>query len=211
MLRSKLTNLSCRSENAAVEAEILPVLVRRFQKLFQAVLTNRDEKSFGTGIEGEGVKTIENNPLKPIKMTLVKWNNRNRSMFPSIWQEFDRTFGTPWTDKTHSSNTPAVNVKEGDASFTVEVAAPGFEKGDFNIELNDNLLKISSEKEFKTEDENEKFTRKEFSYSHFERSFFLPDNVNEEEISAKYEAGILNIEIPKKKEAIKKLKEIKIA
>lgn len=144
-------------------------------------------------------------------MTLVKWNNRNKAAFPSIFDEFGSSmFKDPyWAD--FETNKPAVNIKEGETSFTVEVAAPGFDKQDFNIELNDKTLTISSEKEAKNETENEKFTRREFSYSSFKRSFSLPDNVDGDKITAAYDSGVLNIEIPKKKEAIKKLKEIKVA
>lgn len=144
-------------------------------------------------------------------MKMIKWNNRNNGMFPSLFGDLETSIGGPWMSNYANTMLPAVNVKEGENSFSVEVAAPGFEKKDFQIELHDNTLKISSEKEHKQEEESEKFTRKEFSYAKFERSFFLPENVEEEGISAKYDSGILKIEIPKKKEAIKKLKEISVS
>lgn len=96
---------------------------------------------------------------------------------------------------------PAVNVKETETEFSVEVAAPGLQKENFNIEVNEGILTISAEvKTEKSEtDEKSRFTRKEFSYSTFKRTFTLDEeSVDTENIVAKYENGILNISIPKK-------------
>jgi HSP20 family protein len=109
------------------------------------------------------------------------------------------------------SNMPAVNIVEGKEDFRIEVAAPGLEKNDFKIDLDNNVLTIISEKEMKSEEKDDQYMRREFSYSSFSRSFALPDSVNEEKISAKHKDGVLTIHIPKKEEAkVKPVKEIKI-
>ncbi|MGA8854672.1 MAG: Hsp20/alpha crystallin family protein, partial [Christiangramia sp.] len=98
---------------------------------------------------------------------------------------------------------PAVNIMETEDSFNVEVAAPGMNKEDFNIELDKDVLTISSEEknENETTDKNGRFTRKEFSYSTFKRAFSLPDSVDSAKISAAYNNGVLEIALPKKEEA----------
>lgn len=120
-----------------------------------------------------------------------------------------------FTPKQFSNSTPAVNVKEDEKQFTLEVAAPGLMKDNFKVELEDNLLTISAEQKSENTERNEKakFTRKEFSYSTFKRSFTLDEEtVDAENIEAKYENGILNITIPKKvkTEEEKKAKTISI-
>jgi len=138
---------------------------------------------------------------------------RKRSTFPNLVDEF---FGRELfpgflfeTDKMFS--TPAVNVIEGKEDFRIEVAAPGLDKSDFRIELDHNVLTVSSEKEQKSEDQDEHFMRKEFNYLNFSRSFSLPDIANTEQISASHKDGILTITIPKKDEAkVKPAKQISI-
>jgi len=118
---------------------------------------------------------------------------------------FDRFFSNDVFNRDYSeTNTtlPSVNIKETKDKFGVEVAVPGFNKKDFNIELNNNELTISSEKEEKHEDKvGERYTRREFSYQSFKRSFTLPDSVDGEKISAKYTNGVLHVDIPKREEA----------
>jgi len=97
---------------------------------------------------------------------------------------------------------PAVNVKEDADGYALALAAPGYGKEDIEIKIDDNILTISSEKkEDNVEKEGEKFTRKEFKYAAFKRTFTLPDTVDATKIGANYENGILNISIPKKEEA----------
>lgn len=110
---------------------------------------------------------------------------------------------------------PAVNVKENEKEFSLEVAAPGLQKENFNIEVNEGILTISAEtKTEKSEtDEKSRFTRREFSYSTFKRTFTLDEeSVDAENIVAKYENGILNISIPKKVKTAeeKKIKTISV-
>lgn len=111
-----------------------------------------------------------------------------------------------WNNSNFSnsgSSIPAVNVRESQDSFEVEMAAPGMAKKDFRIELDNNLLTISSEKKNENEHkEGERYTKREFSYQSFQRSFTLPkDVVDVDKIQARYEDGMLRLSIPKKEEA----------
>lgn len=99
-------------------------------------------------------------------------------------------------------NVPAVNIIEGNDDFKIEVAAPGLNKKDFKIDIDRNVLTVSSEKkEEKKEKDEDKFMRREFSYSSFSRSFTLPDSVDEDKVSANHKDGVLTVTIPKKEEA----------
>ena len=114
-----------------------------------------------------------------------------------------------WNNSNYSNtNTtiPAVNIKETAENYEVEVAAPGMTKNDFKVELDGNMLTISSERiNQKEESDNERYTRKEFSYQSFERNFTLQKNVvDTDKIQAKYENGLLHLLIPKKEEAKQK-------
>jgi len=145
-------------------------------------------------------------------MSLVRFSNQ----LPSLFDRFFENDIFDWSNRNFSNtNTtlPSVNIKENSDAFEVEVAAPGFEKGDFKIELNNNLLTISSEKKVESEaKEDEQFTKREFSYQSFCRSFSLPITVKSEKISAKYEQGILKVLLPKKDEAKPKpIKQIAIS
>jgi HSP20 family protein len=131
--------------------------------------------------------------------------NEDFPMWPSIYNDF---FGRNFLDFTNknfsATNTtlPSVNIKEENEQFTVELAAPGFDKSDFKIELDKNVLTISSDKQIEKEtEEGESFSRKEFSYQSFSRSFSLPNTIIEEQIAAKYENGILIVTLPKRDEA----------
>ncbi len=129
---------------------------------------------------------------------------------------FDKEFAD-WTTSNFSptqTTLPAVNIKENENEFEVVMAAPGMQKGDFKVHLDDNVLTVSSEKkDEKTDEKKGKYTRREYSYQSFTRSFTLPKDVaDSQNITAKYENGELIIVIPKKEEA-KPLppKEIKIS
>ena len=134
-------------------------------------------------------------------MSLVKFSNR----MPALFDRFFEPDIFDWSSR-HFSNTnttlPSVNIRENTDGFEVEMAAPGFSKEDFRIELNNNLLTISSEKKVEKETkEGENFSRQEFSYQSFCRSFMLPSSISSDKIGAKYENGILRVSIPKKEEA----------
>lgn len=105
-----------------------------------------------------------------------------------------------------SASLPAVNIKETEESFHVELAAPGMKKDDFKIELENNVLRISSEQKEQHEEKDEKgkYSRREFSYQSFQRTFNLPNTIESNSIKAKYEEGILVIDLPKREEAKEK-------
>ena len=106
-----------------------------------------------------------------------------------------------WNGKTVE---PALNIKETDYNFEIELAAPGFAKKDFEVTIDDGCLNISAEKELSEEEKEDNYTRREFSYSSFERSLQLPESVKQEEIKAKYNDGILSFKLAKKEEAKRK-------
>ena len=136
---------------------------------------------------------------------------RNKYL-PDLNDEFfgNDLFPSFFDDSTRM-NMPAVNISETNESYKIELAAPGLEKKDFKIEIKNNVLTISSEKEVKNEESNEKFMRKEFNYCSFKRSFALPQTANTEKISAGHKHGILSVEILKKEEAKEKpIREIEI-
>jgi HSP20 family protein len=108
---------------------------------------------------------------------------------------------TFWNGKTTE---PALNIKETDDKFEIELAAPGFTKKDFEITIEDGCLNISAEKSTSEEEKEEDYTRREFSYTAFERSLQLPESVKEEAIKAKYKDGILSFDLLKKEELKKK-------
>ena len=131
-------------------------------------------------------------------MSLIKW--KDNSLFPTFNPLWDDVFNRDFFSKSLELGTsiPAVNTKETDESYHMEVAIPGMKKEDFNIDLNDNILTISSEKkEEKEEKDGEKITRREFSYSSFKRSFQLPENIKKNDISAEYSDGLLKLALPK--------------
>ena len=136
-------------------------------------------------------------------MSLIKRNEAN--WLPSVFDDMLKTDWLGGTTNVNSigTNIPAVNIQESDENFLVAVAAPGKTKEDFNIELDNDVLTISSEekKENETTDNKSRFTRKEFSYTNFKRAFSLPETVNSEKISASYNNGVLEIMLPKKEEA----------
>ena len=109
-----------------------------------------------------------------------------------------------WTDNTGS--VPRVNIMETNDDFRVEMAAPGMKKDDFHVELDNDMLTISSEVTNSSEEnnENQRYTRREFSYQSFKRSFHLPNTVEADKIEASYKDGMLHLTIPKKEEARKK-------
>lgn len=128
-------------------------------------------------------------------------------MSPSIMDDFfnqslERFFGqSPGRRNDSSTQTtlPAVNVSETDENYEVHVAAPGMQRDDFNIDVEDDVLRISAETKSESSegDEDTGYHRREFSYSSFERRFSLPDNVDDDGIKASYVDGILKVEIPK--------------
>lgn len=143
-------------------------------------------------------------------MSLIKRSDWPALVNGSWLSDFfdDRLFDSDWLRK---QSMPAVNVNESDSKFEIEVAAPGLTKKDFNITVDNGVLTISSEKEEEKEDKKKDYTRREFSYSAFSRSFTMPENVNQEDIKASYEDGILRLHVAKKDvEKIKSRKAIEV-
>lgn len=137
-------------------------------------------------------------------MSLVR---RHTGMFPSLWNEVLTPDWFGGTDQS-KSNLPAVNIQESETGFTLELAIPGKQKDDFTIEVNENVLTVSMEKEDEQKAQAGNYTRREFRYTNFKRSFTLPDTVNEDGITAQYEQGILRFSIPKKQEALPRPKRL---
>jgi len=135
-----------------------------------------------------------------------------RTINPSLdFFNADNFFDNSWLRKWEKEF-PAVNISENDKSYSLEVVAPGFQKENFKLKVDDDVLTISAEsKSESTEEGKEKeYTRREYSYNSFTRSFRLPENVNDENISAAYKDGILNIELPKTTAEVKASKEISV-
>lgn len=129
-------------------------------------------------------------------MSLVRFSNGA----PVLFNRFIDNNTLDWRSRSNVSM-PSVNIKEDDSGYELEVAVPGFDKSDFKIELNNDILTIASEKkEEKESGEEKKFNRREFSYQAFSRSFSLPKSVDGNKINASYDKGILHISIPKKEE-----------
>jgi HSP20 family protein len=142
-------------------------------------------------------------------MIPVKRNGNVLNTLPGIFDDFFAKDLFDWNNANFSmqgTSLPAVNVKETADSFEVEMAAPGMKKEDFKVELNNNVLTISSEKQNEHEEkEGEKYTRKEFSYQSFQRSFTLAkEAVDADNIQAKYDNGVLRLLIPKREEVKQK-------
>ncbi|MBN1198732.1 MAG: Hsp20/alpha crystallin family protein [Bacteroidales bacterium] len=141
-------------------------------------------------------------------MAIIRWQNRNplsdivSNFFDSDYHEF---FGKRACD-------PSANIIEKPEGFELEIAAPGLKKEDFKIDLDNAVLTISTEMEDAKKEEGKNYTRKEFYYGSFSRSFTLPKSVNTDKIKAEYTNGILKIDLPKRDEAkLETKKEIKIS
>jgi HSP20 family protein len=136
-------------------------------------------------------------------MALARRNNTFSSL-PSLFDRFFNEGLMDWNNLNYSTTDttiPAVNVKEDENKYSIEVAAPGMKKDDFDVKLENDMLTISSERKEEKDDSDEGFTRKEFSYQSFQRSFTLPEgHILTDKISAKYNDGILYIELPKRDE-----------
>ena len=124
---------------------------------------------------------------------------RNSAWLPTV---FNDIFDTNFVPKA-SCTAPAINVKETDKGYVVELAAPGMKKEDFNVHINDEgnlIIKMEQKQENKEEDKNARYLRREFSYSKFEQTLILPDDVDKNKIAAKVENGVLTVMLPKQEE-----------
>ena len=136
---------------------------------------------------------------------------RTNSWIPTVFNDLFYSDLMPKVNQT----APAINVKESDKAYTVELAAPGMKKEDFNVHINDEgnlVVKLESKQEHKEEDKNTRYLRREFSYSKYEQTLILPDDVKKDAISAKVDNGILTVELPKiVEEKVKVSRKIDIA
>lgn len=127
-------------------------------------------------------------------MALVR---RNSTWLPDVFNDlFDNDYYMPKANAT----APAINVKESDKAYTVELAAPGMKKDDFHVHINDEgnlVVKLERKDETKEEDKNTRYLRREFSYSKYEQTLILPDDVDRDKIAARVENGVLTVELPK--------------
>lgn len=144
-------------------------------------------------------------------------SHSNHKRLPSLssWIDdlFDQSFGNEMIMNFNTGMTlPAVNVKDNNEEYIVEMAVPGLKKSDFDINLDHKTLSISAAIETNEEDQNENYSRREFGYSSFKRTFSLPDTVETDKIKANYKDGILEVHLPKRDEAKKKpLRQIKVS
>lgn len=132
--------------------------------------------------------------MKPVKWQgamLAPFNQWVDSFFSDDDPEF-RSWRNQW------AKMPAINVKETPETYTIEVAAPGFDKNDFKVSVEEGILLLRAEKKTESEDKDKEYIRKEFSYSRFERQFALPDGIEEKKVKAEYTNGVLCINIPRK-------------
>lgn len=131
--------------------------------------------------------------LKDTYMPTLSGNIFNEDLFDSLF-----------TNNQAKTSVPKVNIAENKDEYRIEVAAPGLKKDDFKIELDHSIIRIFSEKNEEHEETEEKYTKKEFNFCSFTRSFNLPDSIEASKINANYKDGILNVIIPKKEEAKEK-------
>jgi HSP20 family protein len=149
-------------------------------------------------------------------MTLIKWKTpnhtvRRETLFPEMPSIFDDFLNMRLFGRDFAAHMPAVNISEEEKQFVIEMSAPGFNKEDIKLEIEDFLLTVKGEQKVENNIDEKNYSRKEFSYGSFSRSFTLPENANAEKIEAKYENGIMKLLIPKKEEEQKKtIREIKI-
>jgi HSP20 family protein len=145
-------------------------------------------------------------------MTLVKFNNglKNNARGPFFNDVFDSILNDSFLGDKLVARIPAVNIAETENEFQVELAVPGLKKGDFKINLDKNILTVSSEKKTENVEEGKKFSKREYSYNSFNRSFTLPESADHSKIEADYTDGILTLTIAKKEEAKFQSREIAV-
>lgn len=144
-------------------------------------------------------------------MTLIKWQKETPArnilnsvdLFNDFFNDFAGTEFRKW-------NAPAVNISENDQAYKLQLAVPGLKKEDFKLALEENTLVISAEQQQESTQTTDRFTRKEFNFSSFTRRFNLPENVDQNNIEANYENGVMLVSLPKKTEEKPKAREINV-
>lgn len=149
---------------------------------------------------------------------LTKRRNGNGGLFPSLTNDFiterfltPRLFGFEGDFFNEGMTIPPVNIAETNKEFKIDLCVPGMKRDDFKVDVENGALTISSEKEEEKKEEDKNYKRREFTYNKFSRTFQLPENIDENNINAKYDNGVLQVAIPKKMETpAKPKKEIKV-
>ena len=130
----------------------------------------------------------------------------NRNYVPAYWDDFfNDSFYNSRNNYSSKGWNPSVNVTESDLNYLIEVAVPGVSRKELNINIEDDVLSISSERKEKKEKNETRYLRREFSHSTFKRSFTLPETIDTDKVSARHEDGILIVELPKKEEVVQKI------
>jgi len=144
-------------------------------------------------------------------MKLFKWTTDLKPKFPDIIEKF---FGKKITDDVahgeEVSTVPSVNISDANKAFDIQIALPGLEKKDVKIEIRNNCLIISSEKQYEKEDKNKNWIRREYGYASFQRMFELPESTDQDKIKAEMKNGVLSVSIAKKKGYDTKIKQIAV-
>jgi HSP20 family protein len=145
-------------------------------------------------------------------MTLVKFSNgqKNNTVNPWFSDVFDSIINDSFLNDRFVNKVPAVNIAETENEFQIELAVPGLKKEDFKINLDKNVLSVSAEKKTENADETKKYSKKEYSYNSFVRSFTLPETADQTKISAEYNDGVLKLVVAKKEEAKLQAREIAV-
>jgi len=144
-------------------------------------------------------------------MTLVRFNpEKNNALLPGFNDVFESIFNDTFFNDRMVTRVPAANISETPEKYHVELAAPGLKKGDFKLNLDRNVLNISVEQRQENNESQKNYTKREFSYSSFVRSFTLPDSADQNSIAATYQDGVLQIDIAKKEEAKSVSRQIEI-
>lgn len=136
-------------------------------------------------------------------MALVKFSNRNGNQGTDRWVDelLSPFFNDTIVSAGFNGHTPAVNIAETADAYQIELVAPGFDKGDFKINVEKDLLTVSVEKETEVKDDSKTYSKREYSFSSFSRSFNLPDSIDHNGIDASYKDGVLQVTVAKKEEA----------
>jgi len=145
-------------------------------------------------------------------MTLVKFANgqKNHAVNPFFSDVFDSILNDTFLSDKLASRVPAVNISETETQFHIELAAPGLRKEDFKISLDKNVLSVSADKKTENVEEGKKFSKREYSYNSFTRSFTLPEAADQSKIEAEYTDGVLKLYVTKKEEAKIQTREIAV-
>ncbi|MES2427127.1 MAG: Hsp20/alpha crystallin family protein [Bacteroidota bacterium] len=144
-------------------------------------------------------------------MTLVKFGKEQKNgIVNPFFNDVYSLLNDSYLSEKIATRTPAVNIAETDNQFEIDLAVPGLSKEDIKINLDKNVLSVSADKKTETVDENKKFTKREYSFNSFSRSFNLPESADQSKIEADYTAGILKLTIAKKEEAKFQSREIAV-